>query len=326
MAEAKLCDVNSAAPSSLRDMVGQESVVAQVAVALAAAFADGRRFDHALLVGPPGLGKSQTSRIIAAEMGTDLHEILGQSIASPADLNGLLLAARDRDVIHLDECHELEKPYQTALLMALDQRRLVVQTGAKNGLSSIPLADFSLLLSTTDEFGLVQPLRDRMKLVLRFGYFSEPQLSTLLAQRVQALGWSVHAEVFPLIARRSRGTPRLGLRLLQSCRRVCRAEGASTITTEHLRRACKLETIDILGLGPTEQHYVALLADGANRLNVLASMLGLPTRTVAAVIEPFLLRTCLVVKDDSGRRELTAKGREHLSRSRETSGAEQNHL
>src|SRR5947209_7580147 len=186
MAEAKLTDVNSAAPSSLRDMVGQESVVAQVAVALAAAFADGKRFDHALLVGPPGLGKSLTAKIIAAEMGTDLHEVLGQSIASPADLNGLLLAARDRDVIHLDECHELERVHQTALLMALDQRRLIVQTGAKSGLSSIPLADFSLLMSTTDEYGLVQPLRDRMKLVLRFGFFAEDDLTTLLAQRAQA--------------------------------------------------------------------------------------------------------------------------------------------
>ena len=168
MAEAKLTDVNSAAPSSLRDMVGQESVVAQVAVALAAAFADGKRFDHALLVGPPGLGKSLTAKIIAAEMGTDLHEVLGQSIASPADLNGLLLAARDRDVIHLDECHELERVHQTALLMALDQRRLIVQTGAKSGLSSIPLADFSLLMSTTDEYGLVQPLRDRIEDTCRF--------------------------------------------------------------------------------------------------------------------------------------------------------------
>ena len=139
MTEIRLSDVNSAAPSSLRDMVGQENVVAQVAVALRAAFVDCKRFDHALLVGPPGLGKSQTARTIAAEMGTELHEILGQSIATSADLNGLLLAAKDRDVVHLDESHELEKLHQTALLMALDQQRLVIQTRAKSGVQSIPL-------------------------------------------------------------------------------------------------------------------------------------------------------------------------------------------
>jgi holliday junction DNA helicase RuvB len=120
--------------------------------------------------------------------------------------------------------------------------------------------------------------------------------------------------ILPLIAQRAKGTPRLALRLLQSCQRVCRAEGDTRITIRHLNRACALEQIDDLGLGPTERSYLEAILDGASRLNVIASMLGLPTRTVSAVTEPFLVRAGLIVKDDQSRRQITARGREHLAR------------
>ena len=99
-------------------------------------------------------------------------------------------------------------------------------------------------------------------------------------------------------------------------RRVARSEGEYTITAAHLDRACALDQLDELGLGPIEQQYLKSLADGNSRLNVLSSILGLPSRTVATVIEPFLIRVGLIVKDDSGRRQLSVKGREHLSESR----------
>jgi Holliday junction DNA helicase RuvB len=307
-------------PTSIKHLIGQRGVLDQVAVALDAAFADAKKFDHALLVGPPGLGKSQTAFVIAQEMATGFHEVLGQSIACPADLNALLLGAQDRDIIHIDECHELPKEYQTTLYLALDQRKLTLG-GGRSGKSvqSVPLADFTLLLSTTDEYGLLQPLRDRMKLLLRFDYYTPDDLALLVRQRATALGWKITDAILPLIAERSRGTPRLALRLLQAARRVCRAEGDTAVTVAHLMRACDLEGIDGLGLGPTERQYLDLLVGGASRLNVVGSMLGLPTRTVSSVIEPYLLRTGLVVKDDTGRREVTAKGRDHLSKSRPNS-------
>jgi Holliday junction DNA helicase RuvB len=126
------------------------------------------------------------------------------------------------------------------------------------------------------------------------------------------LNWVVDEAVFAFVAQRSRGTPRLALRLLQSARRVGRAEGERTITLAHLERACGLEGIDAVGLGPTEQAYPRILAEGDSRLNVIASRLGLPPRTVSQVTEPFLIRAGLVVKDDHGRRQLTALGRTHL--------------
>lgn len=309
MSEAK--EINEVTPTSLRHIVGQRAVVEQVRVGIEAAFADTKKFDHSLLVGGPGLGKTQMAAVIACEMASECHEILGQSIKSAADLNAILLATKDKDVVHIDEAHEMKKEYQTSLYRAIEGRKLFVQ-GRSSKVQSIPLADFTLLLSTTDEYCLLQPLRDRMKLVLRFAFYSTDELTTLVKQRNVALGWKADEEIFPLIAQRSRNTPRLGLRLLQSARRVCRSESESTITMAHLEKACQLEGIDSLGLGPTEQQYLRILAEGDSRLNVVASRLGLPVRTVSQVTEPFLIRAGLVVKDDQGRRQLTALGREHL--------------
>jgi Holliday junction DNA helicase RuvB len=308
-------EINDVAPTRLAELVGQRSVIAQVRVALDAARHDGCKFPSALLTGSAGLGKSQLARCISSEMGTDFIEVLGQSIREPADLNAVLLSATDRAVVHVDEAHELDKEFQTALYLAIDQKKVLLNTRANRGPQAVPLADFCLLLSTTDEYCLLQPLRDRMRLVLRFSFFSDPELVEVLRDRSRALGWAVEDTVFPEIARRSRGTPRLALRLLQACRRVCRAGGATEVTLDHLGQACSLEEIDALGLGPLDRQYLRVVAE-ASRLNVIASRLGLPARTVAEVIEPYLLRASLLVKDDQGRRQLTAEGRDHLSQSR----------
>jgi Holliday junction DNA helicase RuvB len=311
-------EVNDVAPSSIKHLVGQRGVIDQVSVAIDAAFADSRKLDHALLVGPPGLGKSALARVVAAEMATGFHEILGQSIQIPADLNALLLTAKDKDVVHIDEAHELGKEFQTTLYLALDKRQIVLPTGNRRTPEGIPIADFTLLLSTTDEYCLLQPLRDRMRLLLRFDFYSTEELVTLLLYRIKGLGWEVYETLLPEIAKRSRGTPRLALRLLQSARRVCRAAGEITITAEHLEKACCLEGIDGRGLGPVEQKYLRIVAGGPTRLNVLASSLGLPGRTLAEVIEPFLVRSGMIVKDEQGRRNLSVEGREHLSNLRTT--------
>jgi Holliday junction DNA helicase RuvB len=311
MSESKN-EINDVAPSSIRHMIGQRGVIDQVAVGLDAAQMDNKKFDHSLLVGPPGLGKSALANIVAAEMAVTLHEVLGQAIKTPSDLHALLLSAKDSDIIHVDEAHELGKAYQTALYLALDKRKIVLGGNKGGSPQSLPLADFTVLLSTTDEYNLLQPLRDRMRSTLRFEYYSTEELATVVYQRSNALGWELDELLPGLIATRSRGTPRLALRLLQSCRRVCRANGESMISSDHLFRACELEQMDHLGLGPIEQRYLRIVADGNGRLNVIASILGLPSRTVAEVTEPFLIRSGLLVKDDQGRRQLTANARLYL--------------
>lgn len=312
-------EINDVAPSSLKHIIGQKSVVDQVSVALEAAWADKRPFPSALLVGPSGCGKTSVSRVIAEEMCTSdsYSEVLGQSIQSSQDLNALLLAQMQGSVCLIDEAHELDRTFQTALYLALDRRKVILQGGRTgNAPQSIPIADFTLLLASTDEYCLLEPLRMRCRLVLRFEFYTVDDLTTLVRQHAQALRWSVEEGVFWLIAARARGVPRLALRMLQACRRVCRSEGRTMLTQPDLERACQLEQIDNLGLGPTEQKYLEILAGGVSRLNVIASILGLPTRTVSQVTEPFLLRMSLICKSDNGRRELTALGREHLAKVR----------
>jgi Holliday junction DNA helicase RuvB len=303
-------DLNDSAPSSLSHIVGQEGVVNQLRVALDAAFEDHRRLDDALLVGPPGLGKSQVAAVLGHELAVKTHEVLGQSIKNSADLNALLLAAKDSEIVFIDEVHELPKLHQTALYLALDKRKIVVNNG--RSFQPLPLSEFTLLLGSTDEYLLLQPLRDRMRLLLRFEFYTHEELTKIVTHRAKSLGWHMDDHLPPLIAERSRGTPRLALRLLQACRRVCRAEGQETLTMHHLRTACELEKLDEMGLGPTERKYLRALAEGATRLNVVASMLGLPARTLSAVVEPFLIRVGLVYKDDDGRRQLSAEGKNHL--------------
>jgi holliday junction DNA helicase RuvB len=316
MSEERPTDINEARPSSVKHLIGQPGVTEQIIVALDSAQQDNRKFDHALLVGFPGAGKTAAAQIIAAEMGTDFIEVLGQSLNTVADLNALLLQATDRAVVFIDEAHELDRRnIQTALYLALDQRRILLQGNRKGGTPvAVPIKDFTLLLASTDEYQLLQPLRDRMRLTLRFQFYQPEDLQKIASHRAAAVGWEVEEEVFRQAAARSRNTPRLVLRLLQAGHRVARAEAANVITIAHLERACALEGIDQLGLGPIEQEYLRILLEEATRLNMLASRLGLPSRTVAEVTEPFLIRAGLVVKDEQGRRQLSAEGRDHIQR------------
>lgn len=304
-------DVQDFKPTSLRHLIGNDHVRQQVQVALDASFEDQVRFPDTLLTGPPGQGKSSLANVIAQELVTTLHETLGQSVSGPAELNALLLGAKDGDLIHIDEVHELATEQQTALFICLDQRKLLVTN--QQGALSIPLAKFTLLLSTTDPHKVLHPLRDRMRMVLELSYLSESELAEVVRQRSMVLGWNVADEVPIEIAIRGRGTPRIALRILQSARRVSRSEGESVITLTHLRRACLLDRIDNKGLSSQEQRYLEFLSEGPTRLNVLASCLGLPSKTVSDVIEPFLIRSRLVTKDNGGRRTLTNEGMDHLS-------------
>ena len=131
-------EINDVRPNALNHLVGNTQVREQVRVAIEAAFADNKKFDHALLVGPPGVGKTQVASVIACEMATELHEVLGQSVKTAADLNGILLAAQDKQIVHFDEIHEMKREHMTALYRAVEERKLFVQ-GAPAESRAFPL-------------------------------------------------------------------------------------------------------------------------------------------------------------------------------------------
>ena len=306
-----MADINEVHPSSLSHLVGNRGVIEQVTVALDAAFQDTTRYAHSLMLGPPGMGKSTLASVISHEMAVPFHEVLGQNLRTPADMNSLLLQADHKSIVHIDEIHEAPKAIQTALYMAMDKRQIMVRGGST--ITALPLNDFTLLLSTTEEHDLLQPLRDRMRLTLRFDYYSEDDLCRVVDLRARALGWDLDPRVLPMIAARGKGTPRIALKWMQAAYRCCRAAGENAVSVEHLLHACRLEGCDSLGLGVLEQKYLRLLVDGPRRVNLLASALGLPTKTLTSVQEPFLIRAGLIDKDEASRRVLTPKGREHLS-------------
>ena len=254
-----------------------------------------------MLVGPPGVGKTALASVVAQEMATDFHDVLGQSIKGISDLNALLLAANDKDVIHIDEAHELDKRLQTALYLAIDRKK-VLGAWRRQRASSQRIDDWRLHAATVHDrrvlFVAASSRSDAAGAAIRVllgGRVDDRAQASNEGAGVECRGWSVAAHRSAFSRHASLGTATASI-----CRRVARSEGESTITLAHLERACVLEQLDDLGLGPTEQKYLRLLADGATRLNVVASVLGLPARTVSHVTEPFLIRAGLVVKDDLG--------------------------
>ncbi len=307
----------SVRPTSLRHLVGMHHIKAQVQVAIDAAFADGTKFPSSLLVSEPGLGKSELCSVIKHEMAVQMHSCLGMSIGHISDLNGLLLGAQDKDIIYINEADSLRQEFQVALYLMLDRGEIVLSSG-KSGRSpqKIKIPDVTLLLDTNFEASLLPALTSRMKQTLYIPFSEPEELAEIIQRRVRALGWSIEDSVPPFLAQLSRGVPRQSLRLLAASHRVARSEGESTIRLVDAKRAVTLEGLDDqLGLTAQEQAYLRALADGVSRLGVISSRIAMPTTTVQRVVEPYLIRARLISKDE-GRRELTAAGREHVTRNR----------
>lgn len=304
------------APPTLDHVIGQQRAVQQLTVALAAFYNDRAlvpdtemALPHVLLVGPAGVGKSTIAQIIAAELGVEAREELAQNLVTPASINGFMMSVSAGGVAFVDEIHELES--QVTLYRILEERRVFL-AGSR---ASITLPPICFVGATTDEWSLSKPLRDRFKITLRLTHYADDEISKIVVQRCRRLGWRIEDAVVEGIARRSRGTPRLAVRLLEATQRQARASDQHDITASHFELMLHTEGYDDLGLDVTEQSYLGILRESPEpvRLNVLATRLGLPRRTIEGVIESELIRLGLVIKSESGR-SLTQAAIEHLSR------------
>ena len=306
-------DLADTEPESIYQMVGQQQVKNQVITAVDACQQDSRLFESpTLMVGPGGCGKTQTARCIANMVAaSEFRTVLAQSLATPADLAACLLEQTAGSVLFVDEASGLTDAVQLALYLAIDVGKVFL-TSKGRAPTALQLEPFTLLMATTHEFTLNDSLRQRCRLILRFTHYSTQELELIAKHRAKSLDWNVEAKVFLEAAKRGRGTPRLVLRLLNASMRTARSEGADSVTLKHFHKTCQLEAVDSKGLDSTEQRYVQILLGGPHRLNMIASKLGLPTRTVERVIESeFLIRSGLVEKDDQSRRVLTSEGQRH---------------
>ncbi|MGC4033473.1 MAG: AAA family ATPase [Tepidisphaeraceae bacterium] len=275
------------APPTLDHVIGQSRAVAQLKVALAAHFNDRAvsvgteiALPHVLLVGPAGVGKSTIAQIIASEVGVEASEELAQNLITPAHINGFMMSVTPSGVAFVDEIQELKS--QVTLYRILEEQRVFL-AGSR---TSIMLPPVCFIGATTDEWSLSKPLRDRFKIILRLTHYSEVEIKQIIAERCRRLGWSVEDVVVQGIASRSRGTPRLAVRLLEATQRQARASDLHKITASHFRAMLVTEGYDDAGLDITEQTYMQILRESPEpvRLNVLATRLGLPRRTIEGVV------------------------------------------
>ena len=305
-------DLADAEPDSIYQMIGQTQVKNQVITAVDAAQQDGGRFESPILcVGPGGCGKSQTAKCIANMLGADFRVVLAQALKTTGDVAACFLEQKAGSVLVLEEASGLSDAVQLALYLAIDSKKVYVP-GKNRSPVALDLEPFILLLNTTHEFTLNDSLRQRCRIILRFQHYSDDELRLIAKQRASALGWQVVDEVFNEAAKRGRGTPRLVLRLLNASQRTARSEGAATVTLDHFRKTCLLEAVCCKGLDINEQRYMQILLEGPQRVNVIASKMGLPRKTVQEVIEgDYLLRSSLVAKEEDSRRVLTPEGLRH---------------
>lgn len=305
-------DLSAVEPDSIYQMIGQSQVRNQVITAVNAAENNGGRFESPVLcVGPGGCGKSQTAKCIANMLGTECRVVLAQTLKTTGDVAACFLEQKAGSVLFLEEAAGLSDAVQLAMYLAIDSNKVYVP-GRNRSPVALDLEPFTLLLATTHEFVLNDSLRQRCRMILRFQHYSEEELRMIAKQRATALAWSVAEDVFVEAARRGRGTPRLVLRLLNASQRTARSEGADAVTMEHFRKTCVLEAVDCKGLDINEQRYLQILLAGPQRVNVIASKMGLPRKTLQDVIEAdYLLRSSLIEKDETSRRTLTVEGLRH---------------
>jgi Holliday junction DNA helicase RuvB len=292
-------EVNDCRPQVIEHFIGQQQVVQMSRIALESAWNQGSKLPHMLMQGGPGLGKTELSHILAKEMGCELHEQLAQNIKDPKDLHAFLLTPKDREVVLLDEIHELPPIAQTTLYRAMENQQIFLECRRGKKSRPVRIANFTVLGATTDPQKLLQPLRDRFKLVLDYRFYSHQELEAMLRTRVQQLQWIVEEDVFLEIAQRGKGVPRMALRLLESVKMLATSLNDQVVRTK--------------GLIGNEVKYLQILYenDSSARLNLIASRLGLNCKHVSTIIEPFLIRDGLVTKNNSVR-VLTQNGLNHL--------------
>ena len=304
-------------PRTLGEYIGQEKVKENMRVFIQAAKGRGEPLDHVLLYGPPGLGKTTLSGIIANEMNVNIRVTSGPAIEKPGDLAALLTNLAPNDILFIDEIHRLSRAVEEVLYPAMEDYALDIIIGKGPSARSIriDLPHFTLIGATTRAGQLTSPLRDRFGVIQRLELYTADELCTIVRRSAGILGVECDPEGAFELARRSRGTPRVANRLLKRVRDFAQVMGDGRITKEIAAIALDRLEIDHLGLETTDRRMLETIirnyAGGPVGLETLAATIGEEAVTLEDVYEPYLMQLGFLTRTPRGRC-VTAKAYQHL--------------